>query len=289
MDPIWGLVGGRVLFLNRLVVALVSGAARSNGRAIALALARRQPVAVLDAPQSYESLEYPVATTSDLEQVATDITSAGGQALAVPADVRDADSVNRAVEWVRSEAGAITDLVVCSGVVSAVPVARMSRTDWDEVVDTNLTGSFHLIRAVVPQMAAAGDGRVVLVTGPEGRRGFASLSHVAAAAWALIGMAKTVALEVAASGVRVNVICAAPGASPPLTALPEYQAAMGATAPAADDPPWEQIAAAYPQGRPFVAPEEVAAAVEFLLSDATRSWTGAVLDVSLGVAARNSA
>jgi len=271
------------------VVALVTGAARSYGRAIALTLARQRPVVLLDAPAPYTSLAYPLSTDDDLRSVADEIVANGGDALALPTDVRDLRAVQAAVDRAHAAFGAITTLVVCAGVVSAAQVARMTRAEWDEVLDTNLTGAFHVTRAVVPEMVAAGSGRVVFVTGPEARRGFASLSHVAAASWALIGMAKTVALEVAPSGVSVNMVCASPPDSLPLTSLPELQTAVGATGPQVGAPPWEQIAAVYPQGRPFVEPQEVAAAVEFLLTDSAASWTGGVIDISMGTAARNSA
>jgi NAD(P)-dependent dehydrogenase (short-subunit alcohol dehydrogenase family) len=275
--------------LDEVVVALVTGAARSYGRAVALSLARLGPVVLLDAPAPYTSLASPVSSDDELHGVADESAANGGEALAVPADVRDLPAVEAAVARARAAFGAITTLVVCAGVVSAAQVARMTRSEWDEVLDTNLTGAYHVTRAVVPEMVAAGAGRVVFVTGPEARRGFASLSHVAAASWALIGMAKTVALEVAAAGVGVNVICASPPDSLPLTSIPELQTAVGATGPQAGAPPWEQIAAVYPQGRAFVEPQEVAAAVEFLLTDDAASWTGAVIDISMGTAARNSA
>jgi NAD(P)-dependent dehydrogenase (short-subunit alcohol dehydrogenase family) len=234
-------------------------------------------------------LAYDVSTEQDARAVVDEINDAGGTALAVPADVRDPESVRNAVDIVEAGLGPVTDLIIASGVVSATPIARMSRAHWDEVLQTNLTGAFHLVQAVVPKMTERRHGHVVLITGPEARRGFASLSHVAAAAWALVGLAKTVALETAGSNVTVNVISTTHPPSVPLTEIPELQSAAGASSPVAGQPPWEQIAASNPQYRPYVEPDEVAAAVEFLLSDAARSWTGAVVDLSLGAVARNSA
>jgi NAD(P)-dependent dehydrogenase (short-subunit alcohol dehydrogenase family) len=251
--------------------ALVAGGARSVGRSVALRLAGAgSNVAVLDGPGPYTSLGYQPAGADDARAVAGEIEALGRAATAVAADVRDANAVREAVRQAESTVGPITDLVVASGVVSATSLAQMTRAEWDEVVHTNLTGAFNLIQAVVPAMVERGGGHVVVITGEEGRRGFAGLSHVAAASWGLIGLAKTVALETATSGVTVNVVCTAvPSSAPPIT------------------PPGG--APAYPQGRSHVEPDEIAAAVEYLLSDAARSWTGAVIDATLGAAARNSA
>jgi NAD(P)-dependent dehydrogenase (short-subunit alcohol dehydrogenase family) len=271
-------------------VALVVGAGRSYGRAVAVELARQgRRVAALDGPESYRTLAYDVSTVGDVQATVDEINRLGGTALAVRADVRDLEGVKAAVRLVETELGPITDLIIASGVVSATPIARMSREHWDEVLDTNLTGAFHLVQAVVPSMSERRHGHVVLITGPEARRGFASLSHVAAAAWALVGLAKTVALEVASSNVTVNVISTTHPPSAPLNSIPELQSAAGASAPVVGQPPWEQISASNPQGRPYVGFDEVTAAVAFLLSDAARSWTGAVVDLSLGAVARNSA
>jgi NAD(P)-dependent dehydrogenase (short-subunit alcohol dehydrogenase family) len=272
--------------------AMVVGAARGCGRAAALALARAgADVAVCDLGDApYQSLDYRTASRDDLELTAALVRAEGRRAVSLTVDVRDHAAVRSLPDLVEPELGPVTDLVVTAGVLSVVPLTAMTRGDWDEVLDTNLTGAFSVVQAVVSRMRARGAGSAVLVCGQEGRRGAASLSHVSAASWALIGMAKSVALEVAASGVTVNVVAAGPVGSPQLLDSASYQRVLAAPAgldAAGSDV--ERIAAVTPQGRAYLQPEEVADAVVFLTSRQARAITGTVLDVSLGLAGRNSA
>jgi NAD(P)-dependent dehydrogenase (short-subunit alcohol dehydrogenase family) len=162
-----------------------------------------------------------------------------------------------------AEHGPVTDLVWVGGGGSTTELKDLTRADWDTAVRENVSDPFRVLQAFVPAMAAVRQGAVVLITGQQARRGVAGQAHVAAASWGLIGMAKTIALEVAESGVRVTVISAGP-----------------LKAHAVDD---------LPQPRSYVEPQEIADAVAFLLSDKAKSWTGAVVDISLGLAARNTA
>jgi NAD(P)-dependent dehydrogenase (short-subunit alcohol dehydrogenase family) len=272
--------------------AVVAGGARGCGRAVALALARAgADIAVCDlGDYPYQSLDYRTASGDDLETTAALVRAVGRRAMTVTVDVRDHAAVSSVPDLVEAELGPVTDLVVTAGVVSVVPLTAMTRGDWDEVLDTNLTGAFNVMQAVVSRMRPRGVGRAVLVCGQEGRRGAHSLSHVSAAGWALIGMAKSIALEVAASGVTINVVAAGPIGSPQLLDGISYQRILAGPAEAtATGPAVERIAAVMPQSRPYLQPEEVADAVVFLMSRQARSITGAVLDVSLGLAGRNSA
>jgi NAD(P)-dependent dehydrogenase (short-subunit alcohol dehydrogenase family) len=270
--------------------ALVVGGARGCGRAVALALAHEgADIAICDVGGTpYRSLDYSTASVDDLESTVAEIRAAGRRSVAVTADVRDHAAVSSIGDVVEESLGPLTDLVVTAGVLSVVPLVRMTRTDWDEVFDTNLTGAFNVMQAVVGRMQARGYGRVVLVCGPEGRKGAPSLSHVSAAAWALIGMAKSIALEVAAAGVTVNVVATGPVGSPQLLDSGSYQQILAAGA-TASGPTLQRIASMMPQIQPYVEPQEVADAVVFLMSQRARAITGAVLDVSLGLAGRNSA
>jgi len=283
-------------------VALVTGAGRGVGRAVAVALARRGlDIGVVDlggtvAP-GYRTLDYELSGGDDLESTAAEVRSAGRRAVVLDLDVRDRSAVRAAVPAVEDALGPITHLVVASGVVSGVPIHRMTRSQWDEVVDTNLTGAFNVVKAVVPGMASRRCGSVVLTCGSESRRGVGGVSHASAAGWALVGMAKAVAMEVAAAGVTVQVAALGPVGSVPVRSSRSYVEALVGPA---DDPVGDgggpvgeggvdaRLAARHPQGRPWVDVDEAAAVIEFLATG-SRAMTGVVVDVDLGQAARNSA
>jgi NAD(P)-dependent dehydrogenase (short-subunit alcohol dehydrogenase family) len=271
-------------------VAMVVGAARGCGRAVALELAAAgADIAACDvADATYATLGYPLSTAADLEETIAAVRALGRRAIAVNIDIRDHQAVAVAAKRAESELGAVTRLVVAAGVVSAVDAVDMSRAQWDEVVSTNLTGAFQVLQHVVPAMVARRQGAVVLICGLEARRGYARLSHVAAAAWGLVGMAKSIALEVAGTGVRVNVVVAGPLGGEPVRHEPALAGPFLA-GPADGRPLAEQLVTSSPQARAFVEPRDVAAAVAFLTSEAARSVTGAVLDVDLGRAGSNSA
>src|SRR6185437_2245954 len=200
---------------------------------------------------------------------AAEVRSAGRRAVVLDLDVRDRSAVRAAVPAVEDALGPITHLVVASGVVSAV----------------------------VPGMASRRCGSVVLTCGSESRRGVGGVSHASAAGWALVGMAKAVAMEVAAAGVTVQVAALGPVGSVPVRSSRSYVEALVGPA---DDPVGDgggpvgeggvdaRLAARHPQGRPWVDVDEAAAVIEFLATG-SRAMTGVVVDVDLGQAARNSA
>lgn len=270
-------------------VALVTGAARGTGRAVALRLASDgADVAVADGLDGTGvMLDFALPTADDLKATANRVEGAGRRALPLTLDVRDRGAVLAAVDEVEQHLGPLTSLVVASGIVSAVPVVEMSRRQWEDAVAANLHGAFYLLQAVVPRMAERGAGRAVVVVGPESRRGAPLLSHVSAAGWALIGLSKSLAQEVAGAGVTVNVVSAGPVRSEP--ALHSASFARARRAAAGDPGEDGQPGPSNPMARDLVEPEEVAAVVAFLLSDAARSMTGSVVDVDLGLASRNSA
>ena len=239
-------------------VALVTGGARGIGRAVALALAEHgRAVAIGDL------LEDEAAHTAE---------AIGSPALAVPLDVTDTESVAAAVERTERELGAIDVLVNNAGWDEARLFIETDEAFWDRIIEINFKGGLRLTRAVLPGMVERRWGRVVNIGSDAGRVGSSLESVYSGAKGAVIAFTKTIAREVARSGVTANVV--SPG--PTKTAFLERIAGEGGERLV------ESLTRAVPMRR-LGEPEDVAAAVVFLASDAAGYITGQTLSVSGGL------
>ncbi|MDH5234831.1 MAG: 3-oxoacyl-ACP reductase FabG [Gemmatimonadota bacterium] len=237
--------------------ALVTGAGRGIGAAIARALARRGArVALVD-----------MAQVDAAEAVAGEIRAAGGGALALRADVTRFDDAEAAVKRAVAELGRL-DLLVCNaGITRDGASWKMSEQAWDAVIDVNLKGCFAFCRAATPLFRAQKSGRIVTIASINGLRGKFGQSNYAASKAGVIGLTRALARELGPSGVTVN--CVAPG--------------MVRSEMTAQLPP-EVLARAIDEsalGR-IGEPEDVASAVAFLCSPDARHITGVVLPVDGG-------
>jgi NAD(P)-dependent dehydrogenase (short-subunit alcohol dehydrogenase family) len=237
-------------------VAVVTGGASGIRRAIALRLARDgAAVGVLD------------VDGAAAERVTAEF---GGRALAVVADVADARAVAAAVERVRGTLGPVCVLVSAAGIASFVPFADMTETAWDRMIAVHLKGTYNCIRAVLPDMLAAGAGRIVNIASVAGLNGGGpGLSHYAAAKSGIIGLTKTLGLELAPHGITTNAI--APGLiDTPLldrSGMPERVRQL--------------IVDRTPVGR-IGKPDDIAAACAYLVSDEASFVTGQVVSPNGG-------
>jgi 3-oxoacyl-[acyl-carrier protein] reductase len=240
-----------------VAAALVTGASKGIGAAVALALAEDGWAVGVNYRSDREGAERTVAA----------IEQAGGRALAVGGDVADANGVPDAlVTRVEEELGPVLALVNNAGITADGLAIQLEDDDWSRVIDTNLTAAFRLTRRAMRPMIKARYGRIVNVASVVGPRANAGQANYAAAKAGLIGMTKTVATEVARRGVTVNAV--APG--------------FIATEMTADVP--DAVIDAVPARRAGT-PEEVAAAVRFLASDAAGYVTGSTLFVDGGMSA----
>ena len=215
-------------------VALITGAARGQGRSHAVALAAEGvDIVACDVPHPMTTLSYPLAGDDDLQVTAKLVEEQGRRCLAIPLDVRDAKALDTAVAQTVNELGRLDIALASAGVVSTGPLVEVSDEAWQELVDTNLTGVFHTLRAVVPIMRRQQFGRVVVTSSMAGRMGIPNLAAYGATKWAVIGLAKALALEVAKDGITVNVIC------PTTTQTPMVQ-------PDADQPVPDDVVRQFP-------------------------------------------
>ena len=225
---------------------LVTGGNRGIGRAIATRLSERgDRVAV-----TYRSGEPPAGV------------------LGVTCDVTDTDQVDAAFAEVEREHGPVEVLVANAGITADTLLLRMDEDDWDAVIDTNLTGSFRLLKRAARGMMRARWGRVVLMSSVVGMLGSPGQANYAASKAGLVGLARSVARELGSRSVTVNVV--APGF---------VETDMTAVLPEATQ---EQYRNQIPLGR-FASAEEVAAVVGFLTSDEAAYVTGALVPVDGGL------
>jgi 3-oxoacyl-[acyl-carrier protein] reductase len=189
-----------------------------------------------------------------------------GRTLAMAVDVADAQAVAAAVTAGVEMFGRIDVAVNNAGITRDTVVWKMTDDQWRSVLDVHLSGTFHVTRAVIPHMRAAGYGRIVNVTSYTGMHGNVGQANYAAAKAGIIGFTKSVAKEVARFGITVNALS------------PSAATAMVAAVPADK---LAELGAAIPQGR-LAEPREMCAAVQFLASDEAAYITGVVLPVDGG-------
>jgi 3-oxoacyl-[acyl-carrier protein] reductase len=237
-------------------VALITGASRGIGRAIALRLAAGGARVVA------------AARGDNAGATVDEIVAAGGSAEVLSLDVTDAAAAATAVVGVLARHGRIDVLVNNAGIARDQLVLRMKRDDWDAVVETNLTAAFTMIQAVLRPMVKQRAGRIINVSSVVGQSGNAGQANYAASKAGLIGLTKSVALEVASRQITVNAV--APG-------LIDTEMTRAISAAAHGE--W---AARIPLQRLGVA-DDVAGAVAFLASDEASYITGHVLAVNGGM------
>jgi 3-oxoacyl-[acyl-carrier protein] reductase len=238
--------------------AIVTGASRGIGRAIAIDLAAKGAAVVVN----YNASE------AAAQEVVAAITGAGGKAIAVKADVSTVEAANALVKAASDAFGKIDILVNNAGTTRDTLLMTMKEDDWDYVMQTDLKSVFNCSKAVVRSMIRQRGGRIINISSVVGLAGQAGQTNYSAAKAGVIGFTKALAREVGSRGITVNAV--APGFIP--TALTNVLTA-------------EQKDTAIkmtPLGR-FGKPEEVAYAVSFLASDEAAFITGAVLSVDGGL------
>ncbi|MBD1839825.1 3-oxoacyl-[acyl-carrier-protein] reductase [Coleofasciculus sp. FACHB-64] len=237
-------------------VAIVTGASRGIGRAIALELASEGASVAINYASS----------SGAAEEVVSEITAAGGSAIALQADVSKADQVDALLNTVMEKWKRVDVLVNNAGITRDTLLLRMKPEDWQAVIDLNLTGVFLCTRAISKVMLKQRSGRIINISSVAGQMGNPGQANYSAAKAGVIGFTKTVAKELATRGITVNAV--APGfIATDMTSNIKS----------------EEILKFIPLGR-YGQPEEVAGLVRFLAADPAAAYiTGQTLNVDGGM------
>ncbi|WP_432835697.1 SDR family NAD(P)-dependent oxidoreductase [Dactylosporangium sp. CA-092794] len=250
-------------------VAIVTGAARGLGKAIARALAddgAAVAVADIDAPAA--------------EATAEELRLKGAQAVAYEHDVRSERSSQELAGTVLSDLGRVDVLVNNAGVgPNPAPFQNLTELEWDRVMDINAKGVFLTTKAVAPTMIAQRSGRIIHISSVVAKRASPNILPYAASKWAVVGMTQTMARELAQFDVTVNAVC--PGVI--RTELHEgVVSRMSAMTGKDQDDVWQTFYDRIALGR-LQEPEDIAAMVTFLASDKGRNITGSAFNVNGGM------
>ena len=241
----------------------VTGGSSGIGREIALELGRLGGTVAV----GYLSDDEGHDLEAEGNEVSAEIVAAGGQAYAIGCDVSNPASVDTAIASVVERCGTVDVLVNNAGITRDRSLAKMSRDEWDSVIDTNLSSVFHVTARVLPLMVQARYGRIVSISSVVGLHGNYGQANYAAAKAGIVGFTKTAAIELASKGVTVNAI--APGfiATQMIAAMPDDVRA--------------RILEKIPMGR-FGRPEEIAQLVAFLVTKG-EYITGQVISIDGGL------
>lgn len=268
-------------------VAFITGAARGQGRSHAVRLAQEgADIIAVDICEDIPNSPYPGATEADLAETVKQVEALGRRIVADKVDVRDLEGLGKVVDGGVAQLGRLDVVCANAGIagITSTPqsVWEYDEPTWQTMIDINLTGVWTTVKVAVPHLIANQGGSVVLTSSAAGMKGYANIGHYVAAKHGVIGLMRTLALELAPHGIRANVV------SPTQVDTPMIQneAMRRLFRPDLEHPTREDFAPAsqtiHALQVPWVDPVDISNAVLFLACDDARYITGVALPVDAG-------
>jgi NAD(P)-dependent dehydrogenase (short-subunit alcohol dehydrogenase family) len=274
-------------------VAVVTGAARGIGRAIAVEFAANGADVVCVDICGFVSTASNAkpATPEDLAETVRQIHGYGRKGEGVRADIRDIAALRRIADDVDRRYGKIDIVVADAAIQRWVPLLEMTDADWRDVIDNNLNGTADTIRAFAPKMVQRNRGRIIVLSSMQGLHGTKDASSYSASKWGIIGLMKSAAMELGEHNITVNAIL--PGlVDTPLTRYEKrFSESVGEEGQRIEDPTpqqaWDIRAPTVPLKVGWLQPDDISPAAVFLASDAAAQVTGAEYEVTGGDSAKD--
>jgi SDR family mycofactocin-dependent oxidoreductase len=266
-------------------VAFITGAARGQGRSNALRLAEEgAAIIAVDICDSVPGTPYPGATPADLDETVSIVEQAGGTIRAAIADVRDVDALRSPLDRYVAELGRLDIVNANAGILlPSRPSTELSERAWQDMIDINLTGVWHTAKVAIPHLISGGRGGSVTLTGSAAAlQGYPNIAHYVSAKHGLIGLMRSLALELGPHSIRVNSI----HPTQVNTAMTINPSTFRVFRPDLPDPQIEDFIPAsqalHVLPTPWVEPIDISNALVFLASDEARYITGVALPVDAG-------
>jgi (+)-trans-carveol dehydrogenase len=265
-------------------VALITGAARGQGRSHALRLAEEgAAIIAVDSCEQVESVQYDLATPADLTRTVDEVEALGARIIAEQVDVRDLDLLRKVVDHGVGELGRLDVVAANAGITGYEPFDEITSAHWREMIDINLTGAFNTAQAAVPHILKGGRGGAIVFTSSSlTLKARQNLAHYTASKHGVEGLMITLALELAEHSIRVNTV----NPTNVDTDMIHNAASWKLFMPDDEDRTREKVA---PHFRtlnalpiPWIDPRDVSNALAFLVSDDARYITGVTLPVDAG-------
>ena len=266
-------------------VALVTGAARGQGRSHAVRLAEEgADIIALDICRPVETVSYRGASSEDLQQTAALVERLDRRIITAEVDVRDLSAQQACVAEGLGALGRLDIVVANAGIFTSAPVHELSEEQWDTMIEVNLTGVWKTVKATVPVLIEQGQGgSIVLISSTGGFQGFPNFGHYVAAKHGVVGLARTMANELGTHNIRVNSV----HPTSVLTDMIDHKDMYRLFRPDLESPTREQFREALLGAMnvlpvPWVETRDISNAVAWLASDESRYVTGVALPVDAG-------
>lgn len=266
-------------------VAFITGAARGQGRSHAIRMAQEgADIIAIDVAKQLDSVPYKGATPEDLAETVRQVEALDRRIVASQADVRDYDGLKSALDEGVAQLGRLDIVSANAGIFSNATAEELSDEAWNEMIAVNLTGVWHTAKAAIPHLRAAGGGSMILTSSTAGIQGFPNFVHYVAAKHGVVGIMRTLALELAPDLIRVNSV----HPTSVDTDMIQNDALYALFAPdlAPEERTREVLGGRFQAMNalpiPWVEPVDISNAVLWLASDEARYVTGIMLPVDAG-------